>query len=1512
MQNVNNIGLMNMDYSKNVFENLKLNGQKSKQKYENNKKKIQEWKNELEQAFEEIITSDEESSKNEKSENSENQNENSNANQQQFSEQLEMENSEKKFNKKRSVFDLFQNEQNGINGHKKEEENDDLWKKLNFDRENIQKAFNIIKKEYEKIKKKYGNKKIEHLEYKMSKLQYLQMIRRQKMQSYVQNQEQQQKKQSQNNNNEKFLNIMNSQKYNSNSSNKKQIEKALLQICSILQGPNFQDPLESKIMKKHKLNNFCYFNKSSKNYGLKSSDFRKLSQYKVQIDKIPKMGGNFAEAEKTIIPQQHNIINSKNAEKFFQLIEFQASQQMSKKFQERFARPQAKNLRIEEFDAIRVEPISSPLKIKFQQDKQQFFDNYSDIQHLTLAQLDGENSVNSKLKSMDAEQYAQFISMQVAKQWKLVMKDFFKISRFATKSRQDVEQNCKKFANYCQKEVRKKYLKSQKIQKEHQFRAKRLYKEMTIYWRRKEKELQELKKRQEKLELELKKKEEEEQEAIKKKRSLEYLMRQAGMFSFIMAKKIGVDMNKPSSTQQEIQEATGVGEGREEALEGGEKEVIIKGKKVKIQIDEDKAANEVAGIISQNQQKMQDYDLEHSRKNEGSELAITADDLKNTNQLDFTQVDEQNYDKLIQQSHLLKGTLKQYQLKGLRWLDNLFTQGINGILADEMGLGKTIQAIALLGTICSERNIWGPFLIIAPASTLYNWQQELRKFLPQLKVLPYWGSQKQRKIIRKFFSAKNLGQQNSVFHVVITSYQLIVSDEKAFHRIKWQYMILDEAQAIKNINSIRWQILLTIKARNKLLLTGTPIQNSMAELWALLHFIMPDLFNSHEQFQEWFSKNIEDAAQKDKTQLNTHQLQRLHMILKPFMLRRVKKDVEHEIGKKHEIQVFCEMTRRQKRFYDTIKAKLSITDFFMMIENRQKVENLMNLVMQFRKVCNHPELFERRPNRSSYLFVKPYYSTNVSLKFGEIKPLITDQKSPIAFEMPKLVYNEIVNANNFKKITIEKKFDLWSAEAVKQGLLSAKGNCLYSFIRFMGFSLQFLEFVKNCDCLYLQVILMHYFKKMQEFQFSEFNPERKKNGHLFYINQEVFRPNGFFSQFQQNEYFQQMLGFNPKRYFKYIPEVIANPIELNCSSISSQRKQFLAKENKEGYKILYGENYKKFQVQLSDSKNYYKRGQTSVLIDHNVAFKQGYLTHDTQESMQKLEIVDFASLVADSAKLNYLDGLLYKLKREGHRVLIFCQMTKMLNILEDFMAKRQYLFFRLDGSTNISDRKDMVTEFQTNPKIFCFLLSTRAGGLGITLTAADVVIFYDNDWNPTMDQQATDRAHRIGQTKDVFVYRMITKGTIEERIVRRAQQKQDIQTTVYGGGQLKTDTIRPQEVLELLFDEQDMNVNEKQRLQEMSSVINKKKQGKKQLFNDMEKGKKGPKKKEKGEKQPGQKKGKKQGRKKKNGKKQQDDDGERDEDENQDESQQNNQDDDDGYNIQLKLDDDDDEDDDEN
>ena len=156
-------------------------------------------------------------------------------------------------------------------------------------------------------------------------------------------------------------------------------------------------------------------------------------------------------------------------------------------------------------------------------------------------------------------------------------------------------------------------------------------------------------------------------------------------------------------------------------------------------------------------------------------------------------------------------------------------------------------------------------------------------------------------------------------------------------------------------------------------------------------------------------------------------------------------------------------------------------------------------------------------------------------------------------------------------------------------------------------------------------------------------------------------------------------------------------------------------------------------------------------------------------------------------------------------MLIYFQMTRMIDLMEEYLIYRQYKYLRLDGASKISDRRDMVTDWQTRPELFVFLLSTRAGGLGINLTAADTVIFYDHDWNPSNDSQAMDRAHRLGQTKQVTVYRLITKGTIDERIVKLARNKKEVQDIVVGNkAYSESGMARPQEIVSLLLDDDEL------------------------------------------------------------------------------------------------------------
>ena len=172
---------------------------------------------------------------------------------------------------------------------------------------------------------------------------------------------------------------------------------------------------------------------------------------------------------------------------------------------------------------------------------------------------------------------------------------------------------------------------------------------------------------------------------------------------------------------------------------------------------------------------------------------------------------------------------------------------MNGILADEMGLGKTIQTISMIASLACDKGIWGPHLIVVPTTIIINWEMEFKRWCPALKILTYFGSQKERKLKRQGWSKDNS------FHVCITSYKLVIQDHFAFRRKKWYYMVLDEAQNIKNFKSQRWQTLLRFNTRRRLLLTGTPLQNDVMELWSLMHFLMPQIFSNQQDFKEWFS-----------------------------------------------------------------------------------------------------------------------------------------------------------------------------------------------------------------------------------------------------------------------------------------------------------------------------------------------------------------------------------------------------------------------------------------------------------------------------------------------------------------------------------------------------------------------------------------------------------------------------------------------------------------------------------
>ncbi|CAM9596761.1 unnamed protein product [Chrysoparadoxa australica] len=489
---------------------------------------------------------------------------------------------------------------------------------------------------------------------------------------------------------------------------------------------------------------------------------------------------------------------------------------------------------------------------------------------------------------------------------------------------------------------------------------------------------------------------------------------------------------------------------------------------------------------------------------------------------------------------MVGGTLKGYQVEGLQWLATLYENGLSGILADEMGLGKTVQVISLIAHLrCMGVN--GPFIICAPLATLPNWINEFKKWTPSIATVLYHGPKADRAYLRR--EQMRPGTATSAdFPVVITSYEICIADRAYLSGYNWVYMVIDEGQRIKNMNCRLVRELKQIPTQSRLLLSGTPIQNTLEELWSLLNFINPTIFDDFDVFQSWFGfgkgigkvNSVDDIVSEEE---GGRIVSKLHEILRPFLLRRVKKEVlGDEMPPKQEIVVYAGMTPLQRHYYQLIQeGKLRDALMQIKVEGAKDVSQV-NQVMNQRKVCQHPFLF------------------------GEPTDPVSGQ--------------------------------------------------------YVG--------VKD-------------------------------------------------------------------------PEV----------------------------------------------------------------------------------------LIQASGKMALLDRLLRDLKKNGHKVLIFSQMTSMLDILEDYLRHREWGYCRIDGSVDLQDRQRQIDEYNTSDELFVFLLSTRAGGLGINLAAADTCIIYDSDWNPHQDSQAQDRCHRIGQKKSVMVYRLLTTGSVEIDMMEKAISKKKLERMAVQGGDFR-------------------------------------------------------------------------------------------------------------------------------
>ncbi|KAF7932116.1 uncharacterized protein EAE97_009137 [Botrytis byssoidea] len=726
---------------------------------------------------------------------------------------------------------------------------------------------------------------------------------------------------------------------------------------------------------------------------------------------------------------------------------------------------------------------------------------------------------------------------------------------------------------------------------------------------------------------------------------------------------------------------------------------------------------------------------------------------------------------------LLRGTLREYQHYGLDWLAGLYANNTNGILADEMGLGKTIQTIALLAHLACEHQVWGPHLVIVPTSVMLNWEMEFKKWCPGFKILTYYGNQEERK--RKRAGWKD----DDAWNVCITSYQLVIQDQQVFKRRQWHYMILDEAHNIKNFQSQRWQTMLNFNTRARLLLTGTPLQNNLTELWSLLYFLMPSDgseqgvggFANLKEFQDWFKKPTEQILEHGREQMDDESkaiISKLHKVLRPYLLRRLKADVEKQMPGKYEHVEFCRLSKRQRELYDSFLSRNDTRDTLA----SGNYLSIINCLMQLRKVCNHPDLFLDRPIMTSFPMEKS------AITDFEIKDLLVRRKmfrqepmSRVSLDFLNLVpvkheYLPGILASEINRLSARRALEVMR-EAQRARAQNAFTNLDPSTVKS---NLVYLESASRWG-------------RFEELQHCVYLNALRRQQKPIYGSSLIARLDLRLDQ--------RPLQAKPRRRTKLIEWLEeSSPIMRSMVPTFTSRSQDL---------------HTTIQKFACVTPPVVARDMNSVMFTPKGVsnFQSTVATRETDpfhEARMRLSIQfpDKRLLQYDCGKLQTLDKLLRKLQAGGHRALIFTQMTKVLDILEQFLNIHGHKYLRLDGATKIEQRQILTDRFNNDTRILAFILSSRSGGLGINLTGADTVIFYDLDWNPAMDKQCQDRCHRIGQTRDVHIYRLVSEHTIEANILRKANQKRMLDDVVIQEGEFTTDYFNKMNVRDVIGEEE--------------------------------------------------------------------------------------------------------------
>ncbi|KAF2189316.1 hypothetical protein K469DRAFT_701950 [Zopfia rhizophila CBS 207.26] len=733
---------------------------------------------------------------------------------------------------------------------------------------------------------------------------------------------------------------------------------------------------------------------------------------------------------------------------------------------------------------------------------------------------------------------------------------------------------------------------------------------------------------------------------------------------------------------------------------------------------------------------------------------------------------------------LLRGTLREYQHDGLDWLANLYDSGTNGILADEMGLGKTIQTISLLAYLAVYREIWGPHLVVVPTSVMLNWEMEFKKWCPGFKILTYYGDINERKKLR--LGWRNTGKD--MYNVIITSYQLILQDAAAFKMRAWHYLILDEAHNIKNFKSQRWQTLLNFRTERRLLLTGTPLQNNIDELWSLLYFLMPAGFAGEgriaglEEFTMALKNPTSQILEQGRLQLDAEAqkvVKKLHEVLRPYLLRRLKADVEKQMPAKYEHVVYCKLSKRQRQLYDGFMGRAKTKEILA----SGNYMSIINCLMSLRKVCNHPDLFETRAIVTSMAMPK-----SIAADF-EIKDFLIRKRLYEGMEDKEVSLDalNLVFANREKTSMLHaRRAQQIRATQPLEDLIERQTRRLSSspkpFNSALDSALSHVADKQNLAVRdHLQICLNLTLSRTQ------FLPIYGKglidrltvNYQDYKFGAQTRPPKGPLGIKREGK--KGKLGFraplSPVHAGKWHRR-LCTPLFSLIPTLGQRAESLEPIITK--FSCITPAVATDGLTSLTLSKRGVDLVRSSPLVRDRDPF------HEPRIRLS-IAFPDKRLLQYDCGKLQRLAVLLRDLQAGGHRALIFTQMTKVLDILEQFLNIHGHRYLRLDGATKVEQRQILTDRFNNDPRILCFILSSRSGGLGINLTGADTVIFYDLDWNPAMDKQCQDRSHRIGQTRDVHIYKFVSEYTIEANILRKSNQKRLLDDVIIQKGDFTTD-----------------------------------------------------------------------------------------------------------------------------